>query len=179
MRRKAIEQWEDEEFRQKMLANRRDSTGDKNPFYGKHHTEETKERLRQQSIGRKPSEEARRKMSVSSTERWKNEEYRQLITSMVQGENNPHYGKKHTDEVKNRIGELNGIRIVQLDLEYNFITEYRSAQIAEKITGIKKASIRRCCNGQQKTAGGFKWMNKEDWNKLQNELEDINELQII
>lgn len=124
-----------------------------------------------------------KKMSISSTERWKNEEYRQLITSMVQGENNPHYGKKHTEEAKSRIGELNGIPIVQLDLDYNFIAEYRSARMAEKITGINNVGIRRCCKNQQKTAGGFIWKDKEDWNKLQltiqNELGDIDELQVI
>ena len=163
MRQKAKKQWEDEEYRNSMTEKRQAATGEKNPFYGKHHTEETKEILRQKNVGKAISEEARKKMSISSSKRWQNEEYRQFITSMVQGENNPHYGKQHTEEVKNRIGELNGISIVQLDLQNNFIAEYRSAKMAENITGINRTSIRRCCNDQQKTAGGYQWKDKKKW----------------
>lgn len=38
------------------------NSGDKNGFYGKHHTEETKALLRAKNKGRKPTEEQRRKM---------------------------------------------------------------------------------------------------------------------
>lgn len=39
------------------------NTGKNNPFYGKTHSEETKEKLRKKAIGRKPSAETREKMS--------------------------------------------------------------------------------------------------------------------
>lgn len=174
------QKWEDEEYRNKMIEKGKAAIGEKNPFYGRHHTEETKEIIRQKHIGTTMNEEARQKMSASSTERWQNEEYRKHITSMLQGENNPHYGKKHTEETKDRIGELNSIHIVQLDLYNNIIAEYRSAKIAEAITGINRTSIRRCCNKKQKTAGGYQWKDKDELEQLQlttqNELEATDEL---
>lgn len=61
MRQKAIIQWEDEEYRSRMVERGKLLTGENNPFYGKNHTEESKEIMRQKSIGRKASEETRKK----------------------------------------------------------------------------------------------------------------------
>lgn len=167
MRQIAKDMWQDEEYREKMISKFKSAVGENNPFYGKQHTDESKELIRQKAVGRQHTEETREKLSMARVKLWENEEYREHMVTMLQGENNPHYGKKHTNDVKNRIGELNGIAIVQLDINNNFITEYRSAKMAEEITGIYRSSIRKCCSGKQKTAGGFKWQNKEDWYKLQ------------
>lgn len=51
-------------------------TGEKNPFYGKTHSDETKEKLRSAMKGR------------------------------YDGENNPNYGRKHSDETKKLLSEL-------------------------------------------------------------------------
>ena len=39
--------------------------GEKNPFYGKHHTEENKEKNRQAHLGKHHSEKTKKKMSLS------------------------------------------------------------------------------------------------------------------
>ena len=39
----------------------------------------------------------------------------------------------------------------------NLIAIFTSAGDAEKNTGIKAGNIRQCCNGRNKTAGGFVW----------------------
>ena len=39
---------------------------------------------------------------------------------------------------------------------------------AEKITGV--TNISNCCRGYYQSAGGFKWMRKKDWEKMQNEI---------
>jgi len=39
-------------------------SGEGNPFYGRHHTEETRQKIREKAIGRTHSDEARRKMSL-------------------------------------------------------------------------------------------------------------------
>lgn len=57
--------------------------------------------------------------------------------------------------------------VVQLTIYNEYIAEYKSAREAERITGICNASILSCCKGKQKTSGGYKWMYKEDWDKLQ------------
>lgn len=55
--------------------------GDKNGMFGKKHTEETKEKIKQKALGRKVSKEQKEKIS----QRYK-------------GEKNPFYGKKHKKE---------------------------------------------------------------------------------
>lgn len=56
-------------------------SGDKNPMYGKHHTEQTKQRIKAVHVGLKHTEEAKRKMSKS------------------------HKGRKFTDEHKKNLGK--------------------------------------------------------------------------
>ena len=67
-----------EEAKQKMRDNHADMSGNKNPFYGKHHTKNTKNKLSEirtgKYIGNKspkygthPSEETKKKMSISKT----------------------------------------------------------------------------------------------------------------
>lgn len=172
MSQKAKKQWEDEDYRIKMALRAKLAVGELNPFYGKQHTEETKEIIREKATGRQISDETRNKLSEARVELWKNEEYRCHMTEMLQGENNPHYGKSHTEEVKNRIGELNGTKVVQLDLSNNFIAEYRSAKLAGQITNTSRHGICLCCNGKQKTAGGFIWMKKENWDKMQSTIQN-------
>ena len=43
------------ELKQKLSENAKQRIGEKNPFYGKHHSEETKEKLRQVNLGKKPT----------------------------------------------------------------------------------------------------------------------------
>lgn len=76
-----------------------------------------------------------------------------------------------------------GKSIVQLTVDNKYIAEYEGLSSASSALNIDTSSICACCKGKQKTAGGYKWMYKEDWNKLkltiQNELEEADELQVI
>lgn len=54
-----------EETKKLMSEAAKKRTGDKNSFFGKHHSQETKERLRITSTGRKVSEETRKRKSES------------------------------------------------------------------------------------------------------------------
>jgi len=54
--------------------------------------------------------------------------------------------------------------VVQLDLEGNFIKEWYMASKPKKDLGIH--NVYNVCCGNQKTAGGYKWMFKEDYNKI-------------
>ena len=51
--------------------------------------------------------------------------------------------------------------IIQLDLKSNFIKEWNSINKAQKELNMK--NISSCCTNKRKTAGGFKWMYKEDY----------------
>lgn len=64
------------------------NTGEKNGMYGKHHSQETKQKLSQ--------------IDKSYT---KTESFRQTMSSVTTGEKNGMYGKKHTEESKRKMSE--------------------------------------------------------------------------
>ena len=64
------------------------NSGEKNGMSGKHHSEETKEKLRQ--------------IDKSYTQ---TDEYRQNMSKLKSGEGNGMYGKKHTEESKKKMSE--------------------------------------------------------------------------
>ncbi|GEM_PF-1113253 len=67
-----------EETRKKMSeAKKGKMVGEKNPFYGKTHSEEFKRKMGEIHKGKKPSEETRKKMSESYRKNWSNSEARQ------------------------------------------------------------------------------------------------------
>jgi hypothetical protein len=62
--------------------------------------------------------------------------------------------------------------IIQLSKERLFIREWQSMTEAEKELGISLGSISPVCSGKRKSAGGFKWMYKKDYEQY---IKDINE----
>lgn len=48
-------------------------------------------------------------------------------------------------------------KIFQYDLEGKFIQEFNSMQEAAKAVGLSGANLTTCCQGKQKTVGGFQW----------------------
>ena len=59
-------------------------------------------------------------------------------------------------------------QVVQLTLEGEYVNTFNSMKIASKQTGINYSGIKGCCRDYygHKTAGGFCWMYKEDYDKL-------------
>ena len=98
------------------LKNRRSYEGEENPNFGKHHTDEAKEKIRQARLGSKYSLETIKKKSKP---------------------------------------------VIQYSLDGEFIKEWIGAAQVMKELGIDKSSIGRVCQGKKKTAGGFKWSYKE------------------
>lgn len=62
-------------------------------------------------------------------------------------------------------------KIVQLSMDGDFIAEYNKVIEADKKLGINQSAIIRCCKGKNKSAGGFRWMYKEDYEK---QLKNLN-----
>lgn len=66
------------------------------------------------------------------------------------------------NEIKNNryYHSYNNNHILQFDLNDNFVAEYKTSIEAQNATGISCSNIKRCCRGEQNTAGGFKWKRK-------------------
>jgi hypothetical protein len=122
------------------------------------------------------------KWSKTRKETYKNDywtkEKRENKSKNVSGENNPRYGKKHTNETIEKmslshkgkvglIGEKNPMynkfgknhpkskKINQYTLNEEYIKTWESIKEAGYILGI--SHIDQVCKGHRKSAGGFKW----------------------
>lgn len=61
----------------------------------------------------------------------------------------------------NKTTSHNAKAVIQLDMNGNYINEFQSANDAGKILNINGRNIRAVCNGERKSAGGFRWILKD------------------
>jgi len=54
-------------------------------------------------------------------------------------------------------------KIIQLELDNNYIFEWNNSREIERKLGFSHSLIQNCCKGKYKTAYKFKWMYKEDY----------------
>lgn len=162
--------------------------GEKNPMYGKPLSKESlakrsitykktlqnmsEEKKKQWSesnrkghLGIRNTEEQKKKISNSLKEFYKNHpEKRQEISKKGKGIKR---SEKFCEQLKIRMKkEMQSYckRVMQYDLQGNYITFYDSLSEAEEKTGIIRTSISKCCIGKMYTAGGFKWKYDEEFN---------------
>lgn len=124
--------WSDPEAHKKMSAR---FSGKNNPMYGRHVSDEEREKRRLRMIG-KP------------------------LPPVMYGADNPMYGKHHTEETKAKIAEsrrgsknfrARKVRCIETDTVYDCIRD------AFRCTGIRYDSISKVCIGKGQTAGGYHW----------------------
>jgi group I intron endonuclease len=94
------------ETKQKMSERRTE----KNPMHGKKHSHETKQKMSLAHMGKVLSEETRKKLSISHTGKHLSEETKRKmsesqLTNRRCGEKNHFYGKKHSTETIHKIRE--------------------------------------------------------------------------
>ena len=150
---------------------------------GRTHSTETRKKISKAKFN--PSEETRKKLSDAAKKQMQDpkmiELLRQRKLGIYDGNKNPNYGNKYSDDVRSKMSDIAKVRfakpennpmygtgrhVIQLSLNGEYIAEYVSACEAQRKTGIHDSSIRRCCdiNHKQKTAGGFKWVYKDMYN---------------
>ena len=136
---------EKEAIRERLIANP--------PMKGKHHSEETKQKISKAVKGKKLSEERRIQMSNISK------------------------GKKHSDESKAKIREYkkshpetwiggwNREEVHQYDLQGNYIASFPSAmEAAATINKNISSDILSCIKGKIASAGGYLWRKEKTSN---------------
>ncbi len=123
--------------------------------FGRFHTDETKEKIRQKALGHEVSEETRAKMS----ETHQNREYDHDEMSARAIKGNEVRWADPEQHKKASLNNPNNKIILQYDLEMNFIAKYRSLSEAAKAVGGYHQNISKCASGKpnHKTSAGFIW----------------------
>lgn len=137
-------------------------------------SDESKQKISQARIGKALSVEHRRNISKSIKNRTLSEEHRKHIGNSlrgrlfakehceklsknhanVSGNKNPNFGNKWTEEDRKNAS----IPVVQIDKNNDCVINYfYGLSEASMQTGIHISCICECCNGNQKTAGGYLW----------------------
>lgn len=165
--------------------------GESNPNYGKPMSEEQKRKISRTLMGHPVSLETRRKMSEARKGKYGGKKHplygkpvshekrmrqSKLMKDRYTGERNPFYGKTHSKKTREKMskakrgktGKLcpNSIEIVQLTLDGNFVSKHDAMRAAQRETGIWASNIQKCCVGQLKQTGGYRWMYYEDYSNL-------------
>jgi group I intron endonuclease len=135
------------------------------PSIGRIRSEEEKEKLRKRMLGNelwklnKPmSKEGRESISKSSKNRkWTKEQKEKL--SIAKLGNLGRKGQPHKESTKQKIS-INSPKkkkVLQFELNGNFIKKWDSVIEAAKTLNISKESIQSCCNNKNKTGHGYIW----------------------
>ena len=148
--------------------------GVRNPFYGKHHTEESKEKMRAAKVGKKLTEEHKRKISESNnrpflgkhhTEESKEkmraakigkkqtEEHKRKVREALKGRKVAEDVKKRISETHKRNGTYNAKKVICIETG----VVYKNMSAASRSTGISRDRIRFSCNDPLRTTDGLHW----------------------
>jgi uncharacterized protein YxjI len=118
-------------------------TGEGNPFYGKHHSQKSKDLISLKNTGRECSEDFKEKRRKCQ-ENWTPSQF-----------------------TINRMIEVHGRRIVQLNKSLNFIKEFYTIKEAAIETNSLNEKITDCCKRKRFSHNNFVWMYKEDFEILE------------
>ena len=146
-----------DETRKIMSENR---SGNKHWNYGKHWSEETKEKMRKANKGRVIGAEWRKHMSESGKGRIFSEEHKAKLALSKIGEKNPMYNKHLSKKAIGQIKER-ARNILQYDLNGNFIKEWRCIGDITEYYNIDASCIYRCCLNITKSSKGYIWRYKD------------------
>jgi len=132
--------------------------GDQHVNFGKHLSENVRQKISEAHKGKVLSEATKKKLSeLNSGEKHPN--------FGKKGSNHPAYGHKWSVETRYKMAAViqqHEKAVVQLDRVTGIlVAEFDSLKEAQAAVGIAYQSISRCCNGGRPSAGGFKWKWKE------------------
>ena len=153
--------WEDDDYRQNQIESHKWQTGENHPWFGKKHKDESKELMRQRAKDR-------------FADPTNHPNYGKHI---FVGEDNPFYGKTHSKETRQKISEANSgaksgraRKIIQYDTHGKLIKIWGCIKDASVNLNISYNGIWSCCNGLQKTSGGFIWsyFNEKEDDEIEN-----------
>lgn len=101
-----------------------------NPFFGRHHTEETKKKISEAGLGRKQSESTKIKRANSNRGKKRSEEFKQHMREVMKGKNKGHIpwnkGKKTDAATRKKISESTKVAMQRPDVRERYLTGYKN-----------------------------------------------------
>ena len=126
--------WESEEHRVRMSNLRK---GEHNPFYGQHHSKETRQKIQNWYKEHPLSEEEKLKRAERLGNYWK--------------------GKTRSKESVEKSAQAKWKPVNQYTKNGEFINTWNSAKEACETLKIHKSTVCQCCKGIKPSAGGYIW----------------------
>lgn len=123
---------------------------------GRKCSEETKKKISKKLKGRKLTKEERKKISEGLKGRDFSDEHRRSLSKALTGNKN-NLGRVFKEETKKKISKANSVAINQLTLGGEYIKTWKSATYASRVLSINQSNISSCVNGNRNKAGGFRW----------------------
>jgi len=128
---------------------------------------ETIEKLKKSNTGKRHTKESKEKMSFFQKQRKReplSEEVKNKISNSQKGEKSIWFGKKQTEEHKYNVKQ--GVKhvlkkVLQYDLNGNFIKEFESISEASLKTSYSQSHISKCIKGKRKTHNNYIWKEKK------------------
>ncbi len=126
---------------------------------GYKHTEETRKKMSLRNSGKRVPEHVKVMVSARFKDTPLTDEHKIKISIALKG-------KAKSEEAKLKM-KLNHnyhdlVEIIKCDKEGNIICIYPSIADASRDTGVLQTHISRCARGKRKSAGGFKWMYRNE-----------------
>ena len=168
-------------------------TGNKNSFYGKKHTLETKKKIGEKSRERNAissvltkqaiekransrrgvpmSEEQKMKLSKINIGKKQSQETikKRNHTKAIRRELGMYQPRVFTEEYKMRVYGDSIRKILQFDTEGNLLKEYEALfKVNEDFPNIDRSGICKCCRRKIKTCGGYVWRYSDDCDDIMN-----------
>lgn len=164
------------------IAQSKRMSGANHPMYGKHLTEDAKEKIREKHKKENLSEEVIQKYRDAAKQRMENgfKEYlREINTGKTLSEETrrkisiANKGKKRSEETKRKMSESRTVtKIIQYNKCGEFIKLWDSAKMIQDILHISPSKVYACCNKIRNSAGGFVW-RKENEPLTQDEIYEL------
>ena len=127
--------------------------------FGRFHSEETKDKIRQKALGRTWSDEMRKKASESH--KANNYDSVEMSKRCIKGNEIRWSDQKQREKAS--VNNPRNRKVYQYDREMNLLGEYRSCAEAAREIGKTHQNIATCARGGLKTAYGFIWKYKNNY----------------
>lgn len=142
-----------EEHKEKL---RESHIGEKNYWYGKHHSDATRKKLSDAHRGKSISEEQKKKLRNANLGKHASEETKHKMSDSQKNRlRDPNVGQKISDAKEKKA-------VVQLSLSNEVIQICASVSSAAREYGVASGSICKCCKKELRSAGGFIWIYEDE-----------------